>query len=129
MRNSLLRKSAVAGAISLTAATLGLALPSQATETLTVGELPRHTHIHGLAVDRQDPSKLLIATHHGLFRAGSDGKAERISEVQDFMGFNPHPSDPNTLYASGHPSSGGNLGFIASADQGKTWRQISPGVK
>ncbi|WP_230534653.1 WD40/YVTN/BNR-like repeat-containing protein, partial [Microvirga roseola] len=79
-------------------------------------------------VDRQDPSKLLIATHHGLFRAGADGKAERISEVQDFMGFNPHPSDPKTLYASGHPAQGGNLGFIASTDQGKTWTQVSPGV-
>ncbi len=77
-----------------------------AAETVAVSELPRRTHIHGLAVDRQDPSKLLVATHHGLFRAGPDGKAERISEVQDLVGFNPHPSDPNTLYASGHPGAG-----------------------
>lgn len=94
-----------------------------------MGELRRQTHIHGLAVDGKDPTKLLIATHHGLFRAGPDGTAERISEVQDLMGFNPHPTDANTLYASGHPASGGNLGFIASTDQGRTWRQISPGVK
>jgi photosystem II stability/assembly factor-like uncharacterized protein len=101
---------------------------SEAAETIAVGELSRHTHIHGLAVDGIDPSWLLIATHHGLFRAGPDGKAERISEVQDFMGFNPHPSDPNALFASGHPATGGNLGFIASTDQGKTWKQVSPGV-
>jgi photosystem II stability/assembly factor-like uncharacterized protein len=44
------------------------------------------------------------------------------------MGFNAHPSDPSTLYARGHPPSGGNLGFIASTDRGKTWKQISPGV-
>jgi photosystem II stability/assembly factor-like uncharacterized protein len=128
MRNNRLKNAAVVAAVTLALVAGGLPLPSEASDTLTVGELPRHTHIHGLAVDRQDPSKLLIATHHGLFRAGPDGTAERISEVQDFMGFNPHPNDPNTLYASGHPPTGGNLGFITSDDQGKTWRQISPGV-
>jgi photosystem II stability/assembly factor-like uncharacterized protein len=123
-------KALVAGAaVALSAAAIGYVVRSQATETIAVSELPRQTHIHGLAVDRQDPSRLLIATHHGLFRAGPDGKAERISEVQDYMGFNPHPRDPNMLYASGHPAKGGNLGFIASTDQGKTWTQISPGVR
>ena len=55
---------------------------------MPISELPNHTHIHGLAVDPQDPSRLLIATHHGLFRSRPDGMAERISDVQDFMGFN-----------------------------------------
>ena len=95
---------------------------------VSASELNKSTHIHGLAVDRNDSSRLLIATHHGLFRAGPDGSAERISEIQDFMGFNAHPSDRETLYASGHPAGGGNLGFIASTDQGATWRQISPGA-
>ena len=121
-------KLALAGAAALTLAIIGYSVHSEATEILEVSKLPGHTHIHGLAVDRQDPSRLLIATHHGLFRAGPDGKAERISEVQDFMGFNPHPRDPKTLYASGHPAQGGNLGFIASNDQGRTWTQVSPGV-
>lgn len=94
----------------------------------SVSSLKAHTHIHGLAVDRSDPAYLLIATHHGLYRAGPDGNAELVSIVQDFMGFNPHPSDPNTLYASGHPPGGGNLGFIASTDSGKTWTEISPGA-
>lgn len=102
--------------------------PAAGTEALSVSQLKEHTHIHGLAVDRQDPEKLLIATHHGLFRSGSDGKAELISPVQDFMGFSPNPSDPKTLYASGHPAGGGNLGFIASTDNGVTWDQISPGA-
>jgi photosystem II stability/assembly factor-like uncharacterized protein len=127
MKTNTLKQFAVAGAAAL-AATVALAVRSEATETLSVAELPRHTHIHGLAVDRQNSSQLLIATHHGLFRAGPDGKAQRISEVQDFMGFNPHPSDASTLYASGHPAKGGNLGFIASTDAGKTWRHVSPGV-
>lgn len=119
---------AASAAIALAALSVGYAARSQAAEIMPVAELPRHTHIHGLAVDRQDPSRLLIATHHGLFRTGPDGRAERISEVQDFMGFNPHPSEPDTLYASGHPARGGNLGFIASTDRGRTWTQISPGV-
>ena len=102
--------------------------PAAGTETLSASQLKEHTHVHGLAVDRQDPEKLLIATHHGLFRAGPDGKTELISPVQDFMGFSPDPSDPKTLYASGHPAGGGNLGFIASTDNGVTWDQISPGA-
>ena len=93
-----------------------------------VSGLKAHTHIHGLAIDRNDPAYLLIATHHGLYRAGPDGNAELVSVVQDFMGFNPHPNDPNTLYASGHPVGGGNLGFIASSDGGKTWTEISLGA-
>ena len=97
-------------------------------EAVSVSQLKEHTHIHGLAVDRQDPEKLLIATHHGLFRSGPDGKAELISPVQDFMGFTPDPSDPKTLYASGHPAGGGNLGFIASTDNGVTWEQVAPGA-
>jgi photosystem II stability/assembly factor-like uncharacterized protein len=54
--------------------------------------------------------------------------ATRLSPVQDFMGFTPHPTDPSVLYASGHPSSGGNLGFLLSADGGASWTQVSPGL-
>ncbi len=129
MKKHLTNKIALAGVAALAFVTVGYAVRSEAAEILKVSELSSHTHIHGLAVDRQDPSKLLIATHHGLFRAEPDGKAELISEVQDFMGFSPHPNDPKTFYASGHPRQGSNLGFIASTDQGKTWTQVSPGVR
>ena len=113
-----------------TVLTIGLYEPAStlAASSIKVVDLASRTHIHGLAVDRQDPQQLLIATHHGLFRAGPDGNAQLVSVVQDFMGFNPHPSDPNTLYASGHPATGGNLGFIMSEDQGATWEQVSPGA-
>jgi photosystem II stability/assembly factor-like uncharacterized protein len=107
---------------------VGQAATAQTVETTPVGQLAQHTHIHGLAVDKQDPSRLLIATHHGLFRADPDGAAERISPVQDFMGFNPHPSNPTTLFASGHSAEGGNLGFITSTDGGKNWKVVSPGA-
>jgi hypothetical protein len=111
--------------LALVAALIALG-PANAADT--VGGLASHTHIHGLAVDRQDPSYLFIATHHGLYRAGPDGSAELISVVQDFMGFNAHPAEPGMLFASGHPAGGGNLGVIVSSDGGKTWTEVSPGL-
>ncbi|MBL8580442.1 MAG: exo-alpha-sialidase [Mesorhizobium sp.] len=114
---------------SISALTFAVSTGSSAgAEPVSVSQLKESTHIHGLAVDREESQKLLIATHHGLFRAGPDGKAELISPVQDFMGFTPDPSDPRSLYASGHPAGGGNLGFIASTDNGATWTQVAPGA-
>lgn len=118
-------RSALLGALAFSAA-VAVGLVARA-ESVPVSQLKQQTHIHGLAVEREDPEHLLIATHHGLFRAGPGGEAERISVVQDFMGFTAHPSDPGTLYASGHPADGGNLGFIASTDGGANWKQVSAG--
>ncbi len=87
------------------------------------------THVHGLAVDRAEPTRLLIATHHGLFLLRRDGIAELRSPTQDdFMGFQVHPSEPNVLFASGHPSTGGNLGVLRSEDGGRQWTKLSDGV-
>ncbi|MGH9331062.1 MAG: exo-alpha-sialidase [Vicinamibacterales bacterium] len=114
-------------AVAVLAVAAGYLLQAKA-ESVPVSDLHAQTHIHGLAVGRRDPGTLLIATHHGLFRSGPDGEAELVSEVQDFMGFNADPVDPERLYASGHPAGGGNLGFIVSTDRGKTWEQVSPGL-
>ena len=95
----------------------------------TLAELAQHTHFHGLAVDPQDSSRLLLATHHGLFAVAPDGSARQVSEgTEDFMGFSPHPGDGVTLYSSGHPPGGGNLGFRVSTDGGRTWTRLSPGA-
>jgi photosystem II stability/assembly factor-like uncharacterized protein len=94
----------------------------------TVQELAEDTHFHGIAVDRSDPARLYLATHHGLYAASPDGSATLLSPVQDFMGFTPHPTDASMLYASGHPAGGGNLGFIASEDGGRSWSQLAEGV-
>jgi photosystem II stability/assembly factor-like uncharacterized protein len=126
MRRSLVMTAAgLISAFALAATSTGSAAGAEA---VSVSQLKERTHVHGLSVDREDSQKLLIATHHGLFRARPDGKAELISPVQDFMGFTPDPSDPRSLYASGHPAGGGNLGFIASTDNGVTWDQVSPGA-
>jgi photosystem II stability/assembly factor-like uncharacterized protein len=120
------RVASIAAALAM--ATLSLATPASAADSLPLTELEKQTHYHGLAVDPTDPSRLYLATHHGFYRVAADGTATRLSEVQDFMGFTPHPTDPSVLYASGHPSNGGNLGFLMSADGGANWTQISPGL-
>lgn len=95
----------------------------------TVSNLAEKTHVHGIAVDPKDPSRLLLATHHGLHIVSPDGTVEQVSETSDdFMGFTPHPSDASTFYASGHPEGGGNTGVIVSRDGGKSWAQLAPGA-
>src|SRR3546814_7481404 len=44
------------------------------------------------------------------------------------MGCTPHPSDPDVLYASGHPAGGGNLGCSVSRNGGQTWPKLSDGA-
>lgn len=90
--------------------------------------LAQDTHFHGIAVDPADSSRVYLATHHGLYVMGTDDRAQRISEVRDYMGFTAHPTDATVLFASGHPAGGGNLGFIVSRDGGRTWTKLSDGI-
>lgn len=91
--------------------------------------LDRISHVHGIAVDPDKPSRLYLATHKGLFAATADGFAERVSTLNaDFMSFAAVPGNPRKYYASGHPPEGGNLGVMMSEDAGTTWRHISDGV-
>lgn len=86
-------------------------------------------HIHGVAFDAKHPSQLLLATHYGVYRTESGGMAQIVSEdANDYMGFTPSPDDPDLLLASGHPATGGNMGFIVSTDGGVTWSQRSSGA-
>lgn len=84
---------------------------------------------HGLAVDRKDSSKVYIATHTGLLVMQNDGELQRVGSAQDdYMGFSAHPTDPQIFYTSGHPRSGGNIGFQKSTDGGQAWQKVSDGV-
>ena len=86
------------------------------------------SHVHGLAVDRGDSNRVYIATHNGLFAVQNDSDLQQMgSSRDDFMGFSPHPSDSNILFSSGHPKSGGNIGFQRSDNKGETWKKISNG--
>jgi photosystem II stability/assembly factor-like uncharacterized protein len=130
MTSSTLRRVALgAAAAVLLAGAAAFALRPQAEEAVPIAELSARTHFHGLAVDRGDPSRLHLATHHGVFRVGPDGMAVPVSAHRDdYMGFTPHPADPSVLYASGHPARGGNLGVIVSRDGGQSWRQLAQGA-
>jgi len=94
----------------------------------TIVALAKDTHFHGIAVDPADSSRVYLATHHGLYVVGHDGRAQRISEVCDYMGFTAHPTDATILFASGHPAGGGNLGFLVSKDGGRSWTKLSNGI-
>lgn len=86
-------------------------------------------HIHGLGVGARDGT-LYIATHSGLFTAGSgQTKVERVGESrQDIMGFS--VAGPGRFIGSGHPDPEDtgrppNLGLIESTDGGRSWEQVS----
>ncbi|MBX7109617.1 MAG: hypothetical protein K1X61_13275 [Chitinophagales bacterium] len=87
------------------------------------------THGHGLAVDVADSNKLYIATHHGLLVLINEKDLYRVGKSKDdYMGFSIHPTEANIAFSSGHPSTGGNIGFQKSEDGGVTWQKISSGV-
>lgn len=115
--------------VAVLAAAAFLVSRSFSADETTVSALAEDTHFHGIAVDPRDANRLYLATHHGVFTVGPEGMARRVSESEDdFMGFTPHPADPDVLYASGHPAGGGNLGFIVSRDGGRSWSKLAEGV-
>src|SRR3990170_2525273 len=58
------------------------------------------THGHGLAVDVSDPSKVYIATHHGLLLLQNEKDLYRIGKSRDdYMGFSPHPTESNVFFS------------------------------
>jgi photosystem II stability/assembly factor-like uncharacterized protein len=83
-------------------------------------------HVHGIGVDPVDSSILYIATHGDFYQSRSGAPPVKVDKVRaDYMAFNA-PHDKNSpLYASGHPSSGGNTGLIKSIDGGMTWQQVA----
>jgi photosystem II stability/assembly factor-like uncharacterized protein len=85
--------------------------------------------IHGLEVDINDPDRLYLPNHQGLYVQGDDGTISKVGEnSDDFMGFSVSPTDNNVFFASGHPRTGGNFGLIKSVDGGVNWQDLSDGL-
>jgi len=83
-------------------------------------------HIHGIGYDSEN-ERLYIATHFGLF-AHKNNQLYQVGESRDdYMGFSLNQRQPNIIYTSGHPQTGGNLGVMKSEDSGVSWEQISLG--
>ncbi|WP_337884446.1 F510_1955 family glycosylhydrolase [Fischerella thermalis] len=89
-----------------------------------------NNHVHGLAVNLDNPKVIYVASHNGLLQRSETGEWFWIGKQRaDYMGFTADPINSDRFYASGHPHTGGNLGFIKSENQGQDWKQISmPGV-
>jgi hypothetical protein len=102
------------------------ALESAAPAAGTPGALPTG-HVHGVAVNPAD-GRVVLATHHGLFRY-TDAGPERVGPEIDLMGFT--VAGPDRFYASGHPGPGVDLpqplGLVESTDGGRTWTVRSRG--
>ncbi len=86
--------------------------------------------VHGVGVfTTGKDSSLYLATHNGLFKKDSGNSSSRWVEVgndkSDLMGFTINPSKDGVMYSSGHPQTGGNLGFRVSTDYGMTWQKVS----
>lgn len=108
--------------IGLLAAILGLPGAANAEPV----PLARLGHVHGIALDPGEPSRVLLATHQGLFAASPNGLATRVSKLNaDFTALTVHPKDPGKFFASAKSAKGGNLGVMVSEDGGATWRRIS----
>lgn len=130
MKSTGTRRSLLTVLTVIAAAAIGVVYASRSFSegNTTIAALSKDTHFHGIAVDAVDTTRIYLATHHGLYVTGIDGKAQRISEVRDYMGFTTHPTDATILFASGHPAGGGNLGFIVSKDGGRSWTKLSDGM-
>lgn len=83
-------------------------------------------HIHGLGINPEDRSILYIATHGDFYQSVKGGPPVKVDEQRaDYMAFNAPPNAGMPLYASGHPSTGGNMGLVKSIDGGKTWQTVA----
>jgi len=83
-------------------------------------------HVHGLGLDPSDHDILYIAAHGDFYQSIGNGPPVKVDKVRaDYMAFNAPPIPGIPLYASGHPSTGGNTGLIKSNDGGVTWESVS----
>lgn len=92
-------------------------------------EDPRITdwqHVHSVALDPANNDILYIATHGDFYQSIEGGSPQKVDKVRtDYMALTAPPDVGVPLYASGHPSTGGNAGLIKSTDGGITWDTVS----
>jgi photosystem II stability/assembly factor-like uncharacterized protein len=83
-------------------------------------------HIHGLGIEPADRTILYIATHGDFYHSHDGNLPFKVDIIRaDYMAFNAPPITGIPLYASGHPSTGGNTGLIKSTDGGQSWESVA----
>jgi photosystem II stability/assembly factor-like uncharacterized protein len=83
-------------------------------------------HVHGLGIDPSDNNTLYIATHGDFYKSVNGSSPVKVDQQRaDYMAFNAPQTEGVPLYASGHPSTGGNMGLVKSTDGGQTWQSVS----
>jgi photosystem II stability/assembly factor-like uncharacterized protein len=83
-------------------------------------------HVHGLGIDPSDNNVLYIATHGDFYKSVNGSAPVKVDQQRaDYMAFNAPQTEGVPLYASGHPSTGGNMGLVKSTDGGETWQLVS----
>ena len=86
--------------------------------------------IHGVGLfnaEGSNDNSVYLATHNGLYNKKENSSWVKVgNDKSDLMGFVINPSKDGVMYSSGHPPTGGNLGFRMSTDSGNSWRDISP---
>jgi hypothetical protein len=83
-------------------------------------------HVHGLGIDPSDNNILYIATHGDFYKSVNGSSPVKVDQQRaDYMAFNAPQTEGVPLYASGHPSTGGNMGLVKSTDGGQTWQSVS----
>lgn len=82
--------------------------------------LPKAADYHSLIVAPDDPNRVFLGTHDGLFESADAGKTWRQTGAieGDAMNLARDAKDAETLYAAGHQL------FQKSSDGGSTWTDI-----
>lgn len=118
--------AAIAVGIGIAIAISSAKAPNPDTESDTDPRTVFWRHIHGLGIEPVDRNTLYIATHGDFYHSVDGGPPVKVDEKRaDYMAFNTAYSQGVPLYASGHPSSGGNMGLVKSTDGGKTWETVA----
>ena len=125
-------------ALIVTAGTIVGIMTSSATDNNNISTSSQNIlgdwmDIHGIGIisTGMNNDSLYVATHNGLFKKtdNNDNNSSQWVPVgndkSDLMGFVINPTSQEKMYSSGHPQTGGNLGFRISSDYGVTWEKVS----